>query len=311
MKTAIIDLGTNTCNLLIAEYTATDFKILHQSKQLVRLGDLKIRDNMISSEAIDRVLAVLDEQQKLIEATGTDKLQIFTTSAVREAKNKEAFLQAVQQKMNCQIETITGEKEAELIFKGVLLALDTLEEKSVILDIGGGSNELILAHKKEMLWQESQPTGMARIINQFVLSDPLKPMEIQILQNFFSARHQAAFLQCKNKEINTLIGCSGSFDTIADIIDQTEPGEKQRVHYEIPLKEFYRVHTLLIHSTHKQRLELKGMDNVRVDLIVPAVIFIEHLVKLTGITKIIQTDFALREGVLYDLMKSEAKNSGQ
>lgn len=310
MKTAIIDLGTNTCNLLIAEYSATDFKILHQSKQLVRLGDMKIRDNLISDEAIDRVLTALDEQQKIIASIGTDKVHIITTSAIRDANNKEAFLQAVTHKMKCDVEVVTGEKEAELIFKGVILAMDSLEEKSVILDIGGGSNELILAHKKKMLWNESQPTGMARIINQFVLSDPLKPMEIQILQNFFSARHQAAFQQCKNRAVNTLIGCSGSFDTIADIIDQTEPGEKQRQHYEIPLNEFYRVHTLLIHSTHKQRLELKGMDNVRVDLIVPAIVFIEHLVKLTGITKIIQTDFALREGVLYDLMKNEAKNSG-
>lgn len=303
MKTAIVDLGTNTCNLLIAEYTASDFKILHQSKQLVRLGDMKIRDNLISNEAIDRVLAVLEEQQKTIASMETDNVQVITTSGVREAKNKETFLQAVAKKMNCRVDVVTGEKEAELIFKGVLLAMNSLEETSVILDIGGGSNELILARKRKMLWKESQPTGMARIINQFVLSDPLKPMEIQILQNFFSARHQAAFQQCKKRAANTLIGCSGSFDTIADIIDQTEPGEKQRKQYEIPLEEFYRVHSLLIHSTHKQRLELKGMDSVRVDLIVPAVVFIEHLIKLTGITKIIQTDYALREGVIYDLMK--------
>ena len=124
------------------------------------------------------------------------------------------------------------------------------------------------------------------------------------MQNFFSARHRAALQLCKTQAVNTLIGCSGSFDTIADLIEQTEPGEKQRQQYEIPLNEFYRIHSLLIHSTHQQRMELKGMDSVRVDLIVPAVVLIEHLVKQTGITKIIQTDFALREGVLYDLMKN-------
>ncbi len=311
MKTAIIDLGTNTCNLLIANYTATDFKLLHQSKQLVKLGDIKIRDNLISDEAIARVLAALEEQQKIIDSMGVDEVRIITTSAVREANNKEAFLQAVSKKMNCPVEAVTGDKEAELIFKGVLLAMNNLEEKSMILDIGGGSNEIILAHNREMFWKESQPTGMARIINQFVLSDPLKQREIQILQNFFSARHQAAIQQCKNNAVNTLIGCSGSFDTIADIIDQTEPGKIQRQQKEIPLKEFHRVHTMLVNSTHKQRLEIKGMDNVRVDLIVPAIVLIEQLIKQAGITRIIQTDFALREGVLFDLMNSEEKMSGK
>ncbi len=310
MRIAIIDLGTNTCNLLIADFTATDYKLLHQSKQLVKLGDLKIRDNQISDEAIQRVSKVLDDQKKIIESSGVDEVQVITTSGVREAVNKEAFVKTIRQKMNCPVEVVTGDREAELIFKGVLLALNNLEEKSMILDIGGGSNEIILAHEKEMLWKESQPTGMARIINQFVLSDPLKDREIQILQNFFTARHQAAIQQCKKYAVNTLIGCSGSFDTIADIIDQVEPGEIQRQQKEIPLQEFYRVHAMLVNSTHKQRLEIKGMDNVRVDLIVPAMVLIEQLVKQAGITRIIQTDYALREGILYEKMKSAVKITG-
>jgi exopolyphosphatase/guanosine-5'-triphosphate,3'-diphosphate pyrophosphatase len=104
--------------------------------------------------------------------------------------------------------------------------------------------------------------------------------------------------------VNTLIGCSGTFDTIADIIDQVEPGEKQRQINEIPLTEFYRVHNLLVNSDRRQRLSIKGMDSVRVDLIVPAVVFTEHLIKQAGIAKIIHTGFSLREGVLYEMMES-------
>lgn len=303
MRTAIIDLGTNTCNLLIADYNKSGYNLLHQSKQLVKLGDLKIRDNMISDEAAGRVMTALANQLQTIEAMKADNIRLITTSAVRDAGNREEFLQNITMLMKCPAEVITGEREAELIFRGVMLAMNTLEEKSVILDIGGGSNEIILAHKNKLLWKESQPTGMARIINQFVLSDPLKPREMQILQSFFSARHQAAILQCKKNAVNTLIGCSGSFDTIADIIDKTEPGERQRKLKEIPLDEFYRVHSLIVNSTHKQRLEIKGMDNVRVDLIVPAVVLIEQLIKQAGITKIIQTDYALREGVLHELIE--------
>jgi exopolyphosphatase / guanosine-5'-triphosphate,3'-diphosphate pyrophosphatase len=305
MNIAIIDLGTNTCNLLIAGYTKKAFQILHQSKQLVQLGDLKIKANQISNEATVRVINALKEQCRLAEQYQAEKLKIVATSAARSATNRIEFLEKISDAARCPVKLISGEKEAGLIFKGVLLAMGSLEETSVILDIGGGSNEIILARKKELLWKESQPTGMARIINQFIISDPIKPGEIEILQNFFAARHNEAFQMCRENAANTLIGCSGSFDTIADIIDHVNPGEKQRRRQEITLPDFYQVYHKLIESTHKQRLKMKGMDSVRVDLIVPAVIFIAHLIQKAGISKIIQTDYALREGILFELMESD------
>jgi exopolyphosphatase / guanosine-5'-triphosphate,3'-diphosphate pyrophosphatase len=304
MNIAIIDLGTNTCNLLIAAYSEKDFHILHQSKQLVQLGDLKIRNNLISNEAIVRVINALKEQCRLANQYQAEKIRIVATSAARSATNRIEFLEKISDAAKCPVKIISGEKEAELIFKGVLLAMGSLEETSVILDIGGGSNEIILARKKELLWKESQPTGMARIINQFIISDPVKPGEIEILQNFFAARHSEAFQMCRKNAANTLIGCSGSFDTIADIIDHVNPGEKQRRRQEITLPDFFQIYQKLIESKYKQRLKMKGMDSVRVDLIVPAVIFIALLIKKSGISKIIQTDYALREGILFEMMES-------
>ena len=198
---------------------------------------------------------------------------------------------------------ISGEKEAEIIFDGVLLAFNEFKNPAVILDIGGGSNELIVAHKKEMLWKESQPTGMARIINQFKISDPILPNEINALKNHFAEAHKNAFEKCKTENIKTLVGCSGAFDTIADITDLVNPGEKLRITQNISISEFYAIYHRLIKSTRAERLAMKGMDYVRVDLIVPAVILIEQLISETGITQIIQTDFSLREGVLFEMMK--------
>jgi exopolyphosphatase/guanosine-5'-triphosphate,3'-diphosphate pyrophosphatase len=306
MRVAIIDLGTNTCNLLIAEVIKPGYKILHQSKQLVRLGDAKIKNNQISQEATSRVIRSLSVQKKIIEELHVQKVYVTATSAIREAANKIEFLDNISNASGWIIKTVSGEKEADLIFKGVLLALDNLDQPAVILDIGGGSNELILAHKKEMLWKESQPTGMARVITQFALSDPLKPEEFIILKNFFEARHQAAFEQCRHHSVKTLVGCSGAFDTIADIIDQVNPGEKHRLKQKITLKDFWNVFRLITQSTHEERLKLTGMDMVRVDLIVPAMVFIGQLIEESGIEEIIQTDFALREGVLYDILKSPA-----
>ena len=304
MKLAIIDLGTNTCNLLIAEVIKPGYRILHQSKELVRLGDTKIRNNLLSQQAITRSNNALAEQKNIIVKYQVQKVCVFATSAIRDAGNKIDFLEKISSNSGWIVKVISGEKEANLIFKGVLLALEELENPSVILDIGGGSNELILAHKIEMLWKESQPTGMARVITQFALSDPLKPEEMKIMHNFFEARHKAAFEQCLKHNVKTLVGCSGAFDTIADIIDKVDPGEKLRKKQEIRMEDFWEVYKSLTESNKEQRLNMKGMDMVRVDLIVPAVVFIGQFIKETGISKIIQTDFALREGVLYELLKS-------
>jgi exopolyphosphatase / guanosine-5'-triphosphate,3'-diphosphate pyrophosphatase len=306
MRIAVIDLGTNTCNLLIAEVIKPGYKILHQSKILVRLGDKKIKNKRISAEATRRVIRSLSAQNEIIKKYQVQKVCVIATSAVREAGNKVKFLDKISNESGWIVKIVSGEKEAELIFKGVLLALGDMEQPTIILDIGGGSNELILAHKSEMLWKESQPTGMARVITQFALSDPLKPEEFIILKNFFEARHLAAFEQCRHHRVKTLVGCSGAFDTIADIIDEVNPGEKQRKKQQIRIKDFWNVFSLITKSTHEERLKLTGMDMVRVDLIVPAMVFIGQLIEESGITEIIQTDFALREGVLYDILNSPA-----
>jgi len=306
MRVAVIDLGTNTCNLLIAETNSGDFKILHQSKQLVKLGDDKIRENEISISATSRVIQSFQIHKKLISDFNAEKVRVVATSAVRTAENKIEFLDQISENSGWIVKLISGEKEAELIFEGVLLAFNEFKNPALILDIGGGSNELIVSHHKQMLWKESQPTGMARIINQFKISGPIQPDEINTLKNHFGEAHKNAFEKCKTENVKNLVGCSGAFDTIADIIDSVNPGEKLRTTQEISISEFYIVYQNLLKSTREQRLLMKGMDMVRVDLIVPAVIFIEQLISETGITQITQTDFALREGVLFEMMNSIA-----
>jgi len=311
MRVAVIDLGTNTCNLLIAELDSYGYEILHQSKQLVKLGDDKIRENEISAPATSRVLESFQIHQKIISEYQAEKVRVVATSAVRTAENKIDFLNQISENSGWLVRLISGEKEAEMIFEGVLLAFNEFKNPALILDIGGGSNELILASEKKILWKESQPAGMARIINRFKIFDPVRTNEIKQLQNYFFEWHKNAFEKCKAENVKTLVGCSGAFDTIADVIDQVNPGEKMRKTQEISISDFYEVYKTLIKSTREQRLLMKGMDMVRVDLIVPAVILIEHLISKTGISQIIQTDFALREGVLFEMMNRNKIKSGE
>ncbi len=304
MKLAVIDLGTNTCNLLVAEIKPAGYQILHQSKQLVRLGDDKIKTGEISPEATRRVIDSFQRHEMVAREYRAEKIRIVATSAVRTATNQIRFLEEIGEKTGYLVKIISGEREAELIFKGILLAFGKLAEPSVILDIGGGSNETIIASGNDMIWKESRPTGMARVIHHFKISDPIQPGEIKILQHYFASEHKTALRQCRSEKVKTLIGCSGAFDTLADMIDQVNPGEKQRTTQEISLADFHRIYQILTGSTREQQLKMKGMDIVRIDLIVPAVILIEQLIAETGIQKIIQTDYALREGVLFEMIYS-------
>ena len=300
MRIAVVDLGTNTCNLLVAEMADSNYRILHQSKQLVKLGDDKIRDNEISPAAIRRTIDSFQIHKNIINKLEVNQVRVIATSAVRSAANKVPYLEKIGEESGWLVKVISGEKEAELIFKGVLLAFQKLEEPALILDIGGGSNEIILTQESKMTWTESRPTGMARIINKFDLCDPITAAEVEILQKYFSEQHLKAIEKGKANGAKLLVGCSGAFDTITDIIDVVDPGVKQRITQEISLKDFYVVYKKLLKSTRQERVRMKGMDQVRVDLIVPAVILIEKLILEIGIEKIVQTDFALSEGVLYE-----------
>ncbi|MBN1821351.1 MAG: hypothetical protein JXR31_15020 [Prolixibacteraceae bacterium] len=302
MRLAIIDLGTNTCNLLIAEILESNYKVLYRGKEPVRLLFSKKNENWIREDAFIRTSQALENHLKKIREFSISRVELIATSAVRDAGNRDEFVSFIQDKTGLEPNVITGEREAELIFKGALLAFNQIESPSLILDIGGGSNEFIVTSGSEIIWEESIPSGMSRIINMFSLSDPISKQEETELIRFFKLQHIDAIFNAKNAGVRTLIGCSGAFDTIADLIDKVDPGSKKRVRQEIRLNDFFKIYKILINSTRKERKEMKGMDNVRIDLIVPAVILINQVITALDINTVFQTDYALREGVMAEII---------
>ncbi|OFX63525.1 MAG: hypothetical protein A2066_11620 [Bacteroidetes bacterium GWB2_41_8] len=297
-RIAIIDLGTNTCNLLIAEYQSKAYQIHYQGKEVVKLGKNGIDKNKLTEDGLERAILAIRKHQERISQFESPEVLIIATSAIREASNKDWFQHEIKRQTGLDLLVISGEKEADLIFKGVKLAFDKIEDHSLILDIGGGSNEFILTKAGEPIWKESFPLGMARIIEQIPPSDPITPEEISRISSYFETGLEKLWNETRNSKISWLIGCSGAFDTLADLIDQTDPGTKTRIKQEITIQDFNRIYHLLINSTTAERNAMKGMESIRIEMIVPSVIFIKLIVDRLNIQKIAQTDFALREGVL-------------
>lgn len=299
-KIAIIDLGTNTCNLLIAEYDNSNYHVLYQGKEVVKLGKNGIDKNQLTPDGLERAILAIRKHQERISKYDVSQVLIIATSAIREATNNEWFQKEIKNHTGLKLLIISGEKEAELIFKGVKLAFGEVEDHSLILDIGGGSNEFILTSAGLPIWKESFPLGMARIIEQIPPSDPITPDEIRQINEWFESRLQPLWNRLQNIDLSMMIGCSGAFDTLADLIDQTDAGTKTRVRQEVTIRDFNLIYEKLIASTTAERMKMKGMEPIRIEMIVPSVIFIKMVTERLKIHKIFQTDFALREGVLYD-----------
>ena len=299
MKLAVIDLGTNTCNLLIAEIATKKYQIRYQGKVGVKLGKDGINKRLLTPEAFARATSALKTHLQTIEKYGAKKVITIATSAVRDAENKDEFANHLLNEIGLKLTIISGEEEAQLIFDGVKLAFGNLPDNTLILDIGGGSNEFIQTRNKQIYWKESFPLGMARVVEQFPIADPIRNDEILAIEAYFNQGLSKLWSQLNETPVTQLIGCSGAFDTLADLIDQTEPGSKARSQQEITVVDFERICSEVIHSTKAQREKMIGMEPLRVEMIVPSIIFIRFILKRLNITKITQTDFALREGVLY------------
>jgi exopolyphosphatase/guanosine-5'-triphosphate,3'-diphosphate pyrophosphatase len=302
MIAVVIDLGTNTSNLVVASIRNPLPEILFQGKEYVRLGDERISEHVISDPALQRTLDALGRQVETARHFKADKIRIIATSAVRHAVNRNTLIQSVKSRTGIDIEVIDGDREATLIYYGVKLALKTVETPSAILDIGGGSNEIIIFENGTVNWQGSFAAGMSRIINTIPISNPITPDEEEYLTEHFRQFHSEALEQCRKFGVKTLIGCSGAFNTLADIIDGSDPEQYFRQKKEISLNEFGQVYRQLLPTTTLERQQIKGMDPVRTELIVPALILSKTFIEHTPVSGIIQTSYALREGVLYEML---------
>ena len=300
MRLAIIDLGTNTCNLLVANTEEGKYEILYQGKEGVRLGKGGINKNMLTPEAFQRAETALKKHLQIMNRFQVTEVKTIATSAVRDAVNQNDFASYLLKATGLKLTIISGEEEASLIFKGVKMAFGQIPGHSLILDIGGGSNEFILPAENGIAWKNSFPLGMARIIEQFHISDPVKHEETAAIEDYFDSGLTALWSQLEGKTIDRLIGCSGAFDTLADLLDETAPGSKFRTTQNISLSHFEQISLRVIRSTAAQRGKMTGMDPLRLEMIVPSFIFIRLITNRLNIREITQTGFSLREGVLYD-----------
>lgn len=298
MKKAIIDLGTNTFHLMIFEGENVLFKTSIASK----IGQGGINQNLITEDGILRALNVLNIfKEKLIEfEVNTENVFAFGTSAIRNAINQSEFVERVKKQTDINITVIDGDKEAELIYKGVSQAVK-IDKNALIIDIGGGSVEFILCNPEKILWKRSFEIGGQRLMERFMKKDKISQTEMSRLDEYLRQELLPLTNAVHQYQPEVLIGSSGSFDTLNDMLYWKNTGNfapTDIVGFDYPISEFWKAFEQLVFANHEERMQIGGMIPLRVDMIVVAVCLIKFVLQTYNIQEIKISNYALKEGAI-------------
>ena len=302
---AAIDIGTNSFHLVIADVNSKgQFKVLTREREVVRLG--KSSDDMkyLDKDAIERGVSALKRFKLICDSYGAE-IRAIGTSAVREALNKEIFINSVFENTGVNIEVVTGIEEARLIYLGVLQALKVFNERILLIDIGGGSTEFLIGEKGKIIYTNSIKLGAVRLTNKFFTDKKLKQGAINDAKIFVRNLVYPVVRNLVNFDYKTVIGTSGTISTIGAIIyaEKNEYDSEQVIlnNYKYDKDSLLKaVKKILKAESEDDRAKIPGLDLKRADIIPAGAIILEQLFLELGIKDITISNYALREGILID-----------
>lgn len=306
-RVAVMDLGTNTFHLLIAEPDADNFfKEVQHEYVGVKLGEGGINEGTIKPDAYQRGLDTLLSFQGFIEQHSVTRVKAIATSALRSASNGAQFINDVKQRTSIAIETISGDTEAGYIYKGVKSSGCLNNATSLIIDIGGGSVEFILANNREIFYKQSFEIGAARLMAMFHKTDPIDPSEISKLNKYLDEKLEPLFAALSNHQISNLTGSSGAFETFVELVELDKGNTfnlKENKTYYFKEPELLQHINKIIHANHDERAATKGIIPVRVDMIVVASLLTQYIMQKLNVANVVMSAYSLKEGVLAELFE--------
>ncbi|HEY8928778.1 MAG TPA: exopolyphosphatase [Mucilaginibacter sp.] len=304
-RLAVMDLGTNTFHLLIAQKTDNGLIEILREQDAVKLGEGGINKGYIVEAAFERGVKSMVHYRQVMNENRVEKVRAIATSALRNASNGQDFIKEVKAQAGIGIEIIDGNAEATFIYKGVRAGGGLSTQNTLIVDIGGGSVEFIICNDKRIKWKQSFEIGAARLMDRFHHTDPIPPDSINALELYLTDTLTDLFKAAEAHPVENIIGSSGVFESYAGIIEK-EKGHsfdlKQTSYYTFEKAELLKLIERIVLSTHQQRAANSGIIAVRVDMIVTASILARFIIAKLHIEKVAMSTNSLKEGVLADMI---------
>ena len=308
-RVAAIDIGTNSTHLLVASVDTTlgTFSIEQAEKSTTRLGERDPDSGELTSEAMQRGYETLRRFRDLAMSHDVEQIVTAATSAVREAPNGREFLQSIQDGLGIDVDLVSGPEEARLIYLGVLSGMSFGDRPHLLLDIGGGSTELILADGRDARALTSTRVGAVRLQRDFVKDDPIPPHRRSFLQAFIQGSLEPAVdkvhRRIKPGEIPVLVATSGTAMAIGALAASEDERPPLKLHgYRVSRQRLDRVVEKLVTMTPEQRRDLSPINDRRAEIIVPGALILQTTMQMLGVEEFVLSERALREGLIVDWM---------
>jgi exopolyphosphatase/guanosine-5'-triphosphate,3'-diphosphate pyrophosphatase len=314
-RVAVIDCGTNTFNLRIVDVGAEAGWIPVFGQRIpVKLGQGGVAKGVIRPDRIARGLDALVSMREAIRNYRVEEVHVMATSAMRDAKNGQDFVDQTKALTGFDIQVISGQHEARLIQEGIRLNFpEPPKETCLTMDIGGGSVEFIVWDAEGIKWAQSFDTGVARLHMLMNFPDPIGPEGVAKMRPYFDDVMAPLAAAIEALKPTLLVGASGSFDTIADLVgtrtrverpDHAQSPEPHPGTDPVPLDAWADVFAQLTERDVHHRTNMPGMDPARVDLMPYSAALIQWVLDQGTVTSICRAPYALREGVLSRIEQS-------
>ncbi len=312
VRVAAIDLGTNSFHMIIVEECREKGLVeIDRVKDMICIGRGSISTKMLDERAMQSGVAALKNFLVLAAQHGVapENVLAFATSAIREAKNREDFLRMIRAETGLKVNVISGKEEAEFIYYGVRNAVKIGKTADLLFDIGGGSVEFVLVNKNGVQLLESRKIGVARMRERFVTSEPIAAHEIKMLEQFFAAEMVSAVEKAAELKVTRAVASSGTAQNIARMIHSMHgrPNDGSLNNSIFTRKEFQSLYKLVLPLGAAERRKMTGLDDKRVDLIVPGLILVDMIFRLFKLEQIVISDSALREGMVLNYLKRHSR----
>lgn len=306
-RIAAIDLGTNSFHAIIVDlYSDGSFRKVDDFKEMVQLakGGLGKR---LTEGAFSRGMKALKNIKVLCDSHNVEKILAYATSAIRESENGGEFIQDSIDRYDIKINAIPGSVEAELIGYAVQHGIRLGDDPVLMVDIGGGSVEFILANSTKFHFLTSKKIGVSRMTDIFKPSDPITDEEIKKLENHYLEETSELGTAFAKNRTNTIIGSSGTMQNIAEMIAVKKglPVDVTLNEMEYSAQDFFSFYKYFIKLSRAERRKVKGLDTKRIDFINTGVVLVNFLLRHYNIKKIKISTQALREGIIIRYLKKD------
>ncbi|NDC34362.1 MAG: Ppx/GppA family phosphatase [Synechococcaceae bacterium WB9_2_112] len=308
-RVAAIDIGTNSIHLLIAAVDPVlgSFNVVVTEKSTTRLGERDPDRGDLSPAAIERALLSLRHCRDLALSHGVEQIVTAATSAVREAPNGREFLGTVQEQLGLEVDLVSGPEEARLIYLGVLSGMSFGEQPHLIIDIGGGSTELVLADGRDARVLSSTRIGAVRLQREFCQVDPLPAERRSFLIAYIQGAMDPAVSQVKAGlepgQVPQLVATSGTAMALAALAAAEDPRPPLKLQgYRLSRERIDQLVNRLVALTPQQRRELPALNERRAEIIVPGALILQTTMASLQIPELVICERALREGLIVDWM---------